>query len=74
MPTKNFKNLTLDKGSNIENGKTVWPDFVQVYIEDPKETMRIAMDIMRQVENRLYSENASSPVSFSLPGMLEDSE
>ena len=65
-----YQNLIVGKGEQIVDGKTHWKDFIQVHIDDPKAAFKLAMDILRQVENQMLMKRQSS-VTFSLTGSLE---
>lgn len=73
MPSETYKNLMVGEGETIIDGKTHWKDFIQVYINDHKEAMSLAMQILRQIESQQHREN-KSPITFSLTGSLDTEE
>lgn len=75
MSTDNYQNLIVGKGDKIVDGKTHFKDFIHVTINDHKEALTLAMDILRQIEtNQFRAEAAKSSINFSLTGTLEPAE
>lgn len=68
--SSSYQNLIVGKGEQIVDEKIHWKDFIQVHIDDPKVAFKLAMDILRQVENQMLMER-QGPVTFSLTGSLE---
>lgn len=70
MSSDTYQHLIVGKGESIVDGKTHWKDFIQVHIDDHKEAMTVAMNILRQIETQQHSDPLS-PITFNLTGSLE---
>lgn len=70
MSSDTYQKLIVGKGESVVEGKTHWKDFVEVHIDDHKEAMTVAMNILRQIEVQQHRDSPR-PITFTLTGSLE---
>ena len=62
--------FVIDGGHVVADGKSHWPDFLQIQVSDPLRALEIAQDLLRQAQARLASGDRPRMIEMTIAGKL----